>query len=291
MHYNSKGEKIYYTAPISSNNSLLNLTMIGETIPSPSFEALHRTGIDPANDMYTFEYVTKGCGVVIDSNKVKYIVKAGDVMILNRNTSHYSYADPKTPFGKFFFVCNGRLVDNLMKSFGLRDGTIIRHLDFAGDFINLLVTVDKDARLVQQTAAELILKLLFALNPLTDEHTKQNTYAEYPLHQRIAYYIDSNIRLPLKLGDIAQLFAITTMSLNRIFKEHYHTTPKQYILNSKCAVAKQLLSGTGLTINEISEYLSFTHQNNFCNAFSKVVGCSPTQYRRDNPYIVHKLDD
>ncbi len=287
MHHNIKGEKIYYSSPVSAANDTLNVTMLGETTPSGSYEAFHRIGTDQRTNMYTFEFIVKG-KLLITGDKQTYIAKKGDLLILNRTASHYYYTDPKDLVEKYFFVCNGSYVDKLMEVFGITEGTVIRPLDFYNDFLNLFAIAQAKNQSLFVAIAELILKIMYSVNPLICESASNTDFHAYPLYQRIANYIDTHIEEALRLEDIANLFSCTPVTINRLFKQHYGITPKQYILASKMKVAKQLLSGTVLPINRISSFLSFCHQNNFANAFSKATGMSPMQYRKQHPYIIHK---
>ncbi len=290
MFYNVKGEKIYYSSSLSKGNPILNLTLLGETLPNTEFKALHRTDGEPGSAMYTFEYITKG-KLIITQGKQMLIASEGDLLILNHNASHYYYSDPKAPVAKYFIVCNGKYIDKLMEAFGVTEGTVIRHLNFANEFTNLFSIAQSQPDRLLFSTAEQILKILYSLNPIMREESKYMQTSIYPLHQQILNYIESHIQEPLRLEKIAADFSITPITLNRIFKKHYNTTLKQFILTAKVDVAKQLLSATQLPINRISEFLSFGHQNNFSNAFMKITGLSPSQYRKQNPYIVYNLDE
>ncbi len=290
MHYNTKGEKIYYASSLSFYNDILNLTLVGETMPDPKFEALHRAGINPRRDMYVFEFITQGRLIITDGDR-QYTAREGDLMILNSNASHYYYSDPNAPVGKLFIACNGTYVDNMLKTFGISDTTVIRHANLLTAFSNLISVAQRESKRLMTATAELILQILYTLNPLLNESAQDSGSVTYPLHQRVASYIDSHIQEPLRLEDIAAHFSTTPITLNRTFKEHYHTTPKQYILNVKISVAKQLLASTKLPINRISVFLSFSNQNHFSTTFLKLTGCSPSQYRRQNPYVVQTLED
>ncbi len=290
MYYNIKGEKIYYSSSVSSGNDILNLSMLGETVPNPNFKALHRIDKGPQGTMYTFEYITQGKMTIIQGNQ-ELTASAGDLLILNNTASHYYFSDPKAPVGKLFIVCNGVYVDKLMEAFRITEGTVIRQLNLLDNFLHLITLAQCDLSRLPYATAELILRILHTLNPMTHAESQFVQAAPYPLYQQISNYIESHVQEHLQLEQIAANFSITPITLNRIFRKHYNTTPKKFILTAKVEVAKQLLSATDLPINRISEFLSFGHQNNFSNAFTKITGLSPSQYRKENPYIVHPLSE
>ena len=67
---------------------------------------------------YTFELVEEGKGVV-EIDNVAYEVKAGDVYFLPALHTHQLYTFHDTPWIKSYFVTYGKLVENLLASYGL----------------------------------------------------------------------------------------------------------------------------------------------------------------------------
>ncbi len=289
MYYNVKGEKIFYSARSLLNDNILCVSLLGETVPNPRTNSLHRVNPNPKLNMYTFEYVYEGRLIVVQGNQ-EYVLQKGDLFILHKNASHYFYSDPTAPVGKYFVVCNGVYVDKLMEAFGITDGTVIRQLDFSEGFLHLIDVAENNPYYMHRATMELLLRILYSLNPATYEVAPYIPSPVYPLHQQISSYIISHIQEPLRLDQIASHFSIAPVTLNRIFREHNNTTPKQYILTAKVEVAKQLLSATDLSINRISEFLSFGHQNNFANVFTKITGLSPSQYRKEHSHISNESD-
>ncbi len=289
MHYNVKGEKIYISSPTPHKHSILNIHQLGETLPSPDFKAVHQPEADPAHSMYTFEYITKG-RLLITQGKKTFTAGEGDILILNRTASHYYSTDPKALVGKYFIVCNGTYIDNLMEVFRAREGTLIHHADFSGEFHRLFSVAQNEPRQLSYHAAQLILRMLCAMNPLMHADTAGAPSTAYPLHDQIVNYIKSHISESLRLEQLTSRFSITPITLNRMFKENYGTTPKQFILAAKIDVARQLLTSTDLPVNRIAESLSFGHQNNFANAFSKITGQSPSEYRHSHPMVIRTPD-
>ena len=53
-----------------------------------------------------------------------------------------------------------------------------------------------------------------------------------------------------------------------------------YIRQKKTEEAKLLLSGTHMSISEISDELSFSSRSFFFSSFQKETGMSPTKYRQ-----------
>ncbi len=287
MLFNSKGEKIYYSNAIF-NNKILSISMIGETVKTSSFTALHKISGNKEIDKYTFEYVYGGKGYIETKKKV-YTVKKGNVFILNNNTNHYYYSDKESPIEKYFIVCSGKLVDSLISVYGIKDGTVIKEENFGTDFKNLINATTSAPETVNDIAAALILKILQHVSEI-NQGSEAATSSNTPIHRLIYGYIYENTNLPLTVDDLCACFNLSTSTLIRLIKKHFGTTPKQLILSAKIHEAKSLLTTTNLSISDISNQLSFSYQNNFSATFSHIVGCSPSEYREANPYKVDTLE-
>ncbi len=66
-----------------------------------------------------------------------------------------------------------------------------------------------------------------------------------------------------------------------LFRQSTGLSPHQYVLNQRVGRAKELLRDPKRSVLDVSIDVGFEHQNNFARAFRRVIGVSPTQYRRD----------
>ncbi len=102
----------------------------------------------------------------------------------------------------------------------------------------------------------------------------------------IKQYINKNIRNP-KLSNqiIAEYVNISEVYLRKLFKKKYNITPKQYILDRRIDLAKQLLSQSGDNITSVSEQCGFSNVFHFCRIFKKKTGRTPSDYRDTHRFI------
>lgn len=101
--------------------------------------------------------------------------------------------------------------------------------------------------------------------------------------QSICHYIATHLTEPLSLQKLAAQAGYTDYYFSHKFKKELGCTVTEYIRNKKVEAAKLLLSGTNMSIQNISEELSFGSRSYFYSCFQKVTGMSPTDYR-DNYY-------
>ncbi len=101
----------------------------------------------------------------------------------------------------------------------------------------------------------------------------------------ICDYISIHIREKLSLSQLAQQAGYTEYYFSHKFKNEMGCSVADYIKHEKIQQAKLLLSGTKMSIQEISEELSFGSRSYFSSSFQKETGLSPSEYRERNVKI------
>lgn len=84
----------------------------------------------------------------------------------------------------------------------------------------------------------------------------------------------------LKGDFIAQELGINRMQLHRKLKRITSQNARTYILNIRIDYAKNELSNTSKFIYKIAKSCGFREYTYFSKCFKKVVGCSPSAYRK-----------
>ena len=103
-----------------------------------------------------------------------------------------------------------------------------------------------------------------------------------PLRSAITFLEDHLAEPSLSNTQIATHVGISEVYLRKLFAQHYHITPKQYILDLRLQKAKAFLAEEALTITEIAERCGFTSVYHFSKLFRQRSGVSPTQYALQN---------
>lgn len=99
----------------------------------------------------------------------------------------------------------------------------------------------------------------------------------------ILQYMEENLSNPyISNTTLAKQMGISEIYFRKLFAAHYHTTPRQYILELRIQKAKQLLTDTLLSVTEISEACGFSSVYHFCQTFKKRTGMTPRQYAQKN---------
>ena len=100
------------------------------------------------------------------------------------------------------------------------------------------------------------------------------------LVKKLILYIQKNYDKEISNKSISAAFSYHSIYLNRIFKEHTGMTLHQAILAERIRIAKRLLRSTNLSVCAIAEECGFTDRSQFCTAFRKQMGLTPTEYKK-----------
>lgn len=68
----------------------------------------------------------------------------------------------------------------------------------------------------------------------------------------------------------------------KLFVKYFHTSPKQFIIDLRIQMAKQMLSEGFLSVSAISERCGFSNSYHFCRLFKQHTGKTPSEYRKAN---------
>lgn len=78
----------------------------------------------------------------------------------------------------------------------------------------------------------------------------------------------------------AEVIGVSAEHLVRLFRQHEHTTPVQYLWQYRVTQAVGLLTNTGLSISEIAHRCGFKTSNHFARLVKKETGHTASELRR-----------
>lgn len=96
-----------------------------------------------------------------------------------------------------------------------------------------------------------------------------------------AAYIEKNCTNPqFKITQVAQAMGCSEVHLRRSFRRDFGMAPVDYVQRLKLEKALSLLHQTDYLISQIAEMVGYQNAYYFSSAFHRIVGCTPTEYRR-----------
>ncbi len=135
--------------------------------------------------------------------------------------------------------------------------------------------------------AETIDEINAMFSDLFDDITgklKQKTLERHEaLVEQIMSYVEEHYGdLNLSINDISDNLDMSAAYLGRLFKQVTGTTFIEYLTKYRLKAACELLAGTDMTVNEVSDKVGFTNCSYFYIIFKKNLECTPNQYRKQN---------
>ncbi|OOM74063.1 response regulator [Clostridium sp. BL-8] len=103
-------------------------------------------------------------------------------------------------------------------------------------------------------------------NPMTLEAIK---------HIEENYYLNN-----LSINDISDKLEVTSSYLSKLLKKETGLSFIDYLTNTRIKKAMYLMKEPTIKIYDVAELIGYSNQHYFCRAFKKVVGVSPTEYKR-----------
>lgn len=107
--------------------------------------------------------------------------------------------------------------------------------------------------------------------------------AEPPMITRAKEFIKANQGEDISLGDVAKAVNTSTFYFCKMFKKATGLNFTDYLSRIRIEKAKNLLLNPNLRISEIAYEVGFQSLTHFNRVFRKLVGQSPTDYRRKLP--------
>lgn len=158
------------------------------------------------------------------------------------------------------------------------------HLDnnrVLADVINKMVevcreqTVTKDI-LADLTMKELIIRLL-QLQNLYD--VRENDQKHDNGFSQLIQYIKENLHNHIDIDQLCRKVYMSRSHFFRTFKKEYGITPVQFIIAERLKLAKALMTGTRMSVQQVCLESGFEDTNNFIKLFKRTEGMTPGAYR------------
>lgn len=102
----------------------------------------------------------------------------------------------------------------------------------------------------------------------------------------ILLYIHTNYSEKITLSSIVNHFNLNRTTINDIFRKATGESIISYLIKLRINASAMMLRDTGIPINEIGYRVGFDDISHFSRTFKKMIGCSPSQYRKENSWML-----
>jgi AraC-like DNA-binding protein len=94
---------------------------------------------------------------------------------------------------------------------------------------------------------------------------------------------DARYAEPLTVRDLARAAGLSPAHFSRAFADAFGAPPHRYLLTRRLERAAALLRTTDWSVTEVCLAVGWTSVGSFTTSFRRVLGTSPTAYRRAGP--------
>lgn len=117
--------------------------------------------------------------------------------------------------------------------------------------------------------------------------TYEKSFSANPDHRKILRlasvfsYIESHLEGSITTEELMDVAAMSASTLNRYFKKATGLSPVEFQIHKRIELACQIMRTTDLPMLLIADRTGFADSNYFTRTFRKVMGMSPTAYRKN----------
>lgn len=231
------------------------------------------SGYQPIDSLF---YVKSGC-FSYKTNKGECKVNAGEFIIFNKSTKM-----ERTVLSKIemlyikFYPSKGALYTTTITTPIKAEGRIREDLEIIEQLSSNRSY--QSLKLRNHYFNDLIITLLTKF----DKNVQPTTLPIHTAIDNAIEYIENNLKQKITVSSVANAIGVSVSSLESKFVSITGKSVYDYVIGARLRLSLQLLSTTALTITAISEKCGYDNVFYFCNAFKKMIGCTPTQYRQRN---------
>jgi len=155
-------------------------------------------------------------------------------------------------------------------------------------FSKLLETPRQGSALYAQALwIQILLQLLWHHSTLSESGSQSNAQVLSQARiEDVTEFMQANLAQDITLSDLASHVNLSPGYFLRSFKSATGKTPIQYRLDIRLSKARELLSHTALPISEVATMLGFSSHAQFCTAFRRRTGMTPTRFRSEARHML-----
>jgi len=149
----------------------------------------------------------------------------------------------------------------------------------ASDMILHLIGLDHGQAFVLKICDQFIKKNIRQHSDHQQIDLAKSLNIHHPRLLNVLRLMSINITNPMSLDALASCVHISLRQLERLFKQHFSCTAKQYYLRLRLERAQQLLDESELNIYDIAMITGFNSSSHFCRCYRSHFSITPTQQR------------
>jgi AraC-like DNA-binding protein len=219
--------------------------------------------------------------------KHDYLLAEGDFLAVGPGVQHWLVERPRRDYHICFAGLDLRPVlarqPECRPEWRRADHFVVpRAGQLAGVFSDLMQEVT-GARFSRVAGIRLALdRLVLAATRLLIPDATSGSGLDHPATSRARYLIEREPGRKWQLGELARAVGVSPAHLRRCFQRDLGVPPRNFILQTRIALACRLLSASDASVTTLALELGFSSSQHFAQAFRGQTGGTARDYRRKN---------
>ena len=257
------------------NSDILHLLAYGESTCHPGCQTTF------THPYWSLQLVTQGTGLAQCGRQRRQLSPGNFLLLPPETTCTVSASAGNALERRSLLVANGQCMA-LMCRKGVLANELVFRLTSAERMAVIYDQVKNEVLTATtadcaQTLSGFIYLILMELISQAD-----HTVAPFNDFRSILKTIDSLPPLSCSLEEVARHHHICVRTLHRLFRQHLHCTPGQYILKMRMENARQLLTQTPhMGIQDVAADVGFRSPSHFIRMFRRQFGLTPKQFQEE----------
>lgn len=232
---------------------------------------------------YLIHFILKGQGIYQVGER-KYELHEGQGFLIEPEVLTHYKADDEKPWTYVWVGFSGEMAKTYLSDIGLNSDQLIFQCDQKEEVQALVLKMMKysENSISNQYYLQSFLYQFFAV--LTSElkiNSTVHTNKESIYVQEAVNFIRNNYFRGINVTDIAEHISVNRSYLYKLFQNSFQMSPKEFLTNFRISRAKELLTDSKLSIENIALSCGYNEVLVFSKMFKKEVGVSPSAYRKE----------
>ena len=247
--------------------------------PSPYYFLWEKGRVLP--NEYGIHYVTQGTGEFESERTGLQSVAAGHIMMLFPGVWHRYRPVENLAWTYYWVHFGGRYMDSLVsEKFISPDTPILKtgvNEGLLHPYLSMIDCAHTEPPGYAQLMSGCILQLLGTALATANGQTDAGSSNEIARQAVLA--MEQGVEEQIDMKRLAASFHLSYDRFRHIFRQHVGQPPHRYLRQLRINRAKELLSGTELSVKEIAALLRFEDNYHFSRIFKEKIGMSPSRWR------------
>lgn len=265
----------FYDFPIISTESKLPVYLVNMGLHDMQPHTVREEGYS----YHQILYCTRGSGTILYEN-TKHIIAPYTAVFIPAGFPHEYYPNGGV-WDIHWVVPSGYAIDDLLLHMGfdrlgffeLGDVKMLEH-----HFRKMHEALVGDRIHGNYRASGYLYDFLIELHRLVTESGTAVTANSAVV--RAVDYINANYTEEITMEQLCEAAGVSKQHLCRLFRSTLNSRPMEYAAKRRIQAAKELLTDTDKTVEEIAEETGFCTGSYFCKLFRRYEGMTPTQFRK-----------